>query len=177
MTRLFPRVAVVGAGVSGLICGIVLAESGFEVTLLGERDLRDDVVRRRGHLVPVSRQAARKDGAVGTRVIPRLVKLAGDRTSGVSLVDFHVLSAQKRSRFPKLVERNANALSRCSRIASLCVRLRDRGTAHGDTHLPSVAEAQITECRRLDSATDCRRPRQVGARVHVRRELHRFRLA
>jgi D-amino-acid oxidase len=94
------RVAVVGAGVSGLTCGAVLAESGFDVTLFASEIHKTTSAVPAAIWYPYHAQPREKVERWGHASYRELAVLADDPRSGVSLVEFRLVS-QKRRRPPK----------------------------------------------------------------------------
>jgi D-amino-acid oxidase len=87
------RVAIVGAGVSGLTCAVVFAESGFEISILAERiGDRTDSAAAAAIWYPY-------DVGSGNEVVPwalisygRFLELARSPQTGVSVVELRVFS-------------------------------------------------------------------------------------
>jgi D-amino-acid oxidase len=87
------RVAIVGAGVSGLTCAVVLAENGFEVAILAEQiGDRTDSAAAAAIWYPY-------DVGSGSEIVPwalisygRFLELARHSETGVSLVELRVFS-------------------------------------------------------------------------------------
>jgi D-amino-acid oxidase len=87
------RVAIVGAGVSGLTCAVVFAESGFETSILAEQiGDRTDSAAAAAIWYPY-------DVGSGNEVVPwalisygRFLELARDPQTGVSVVELRVFS-------------------------------------------------------------------------------------
>ena len=88
------RAAVVGAGVSGLTCGVVLAENGFDVTLFA-RETRATTSAVAAaiwypyHIEPHAK--VERWARASYRTFERLARVPG---SGVSMVEFHVFGEQ-----------------------------------------------------------------------------------
>jgi D-amino-acid oxidase len=83
------RIAIVGAGVSGLTCGVVLAEGGRAVTIVAKEVEGTTSEAAAAIWYPYHVGGARAEAwAEETRVA--LTDLANDVDSGVSLVDFDV---------------------------------------------------------------------------------------
>ena len=87
------RVAIIGAGVSGLTCGILFAENGFEVSLLAE-EIGDNTNSAAAAAIWYP-----YDVGPGPEVVPwaligygRFLELARDPQTGVSLVELRVFS-------------------------------------------------------------------------------------
>jgi len=84
------RAAVVGAGVAGLTCGVVLADAGFDVTLFA-REIRATTPAVAAaiwypyHVEP--RAKVERWARTSYRELERLARVRG---SGVSMVEFHV---------------------------------------------------------------------------------------
>lgn len=95
-----PTVAVVGAGVSGLTCGVVLQESGYDVTLFAA-EIRNTTSAVAAaiwypyHIEP--REQAERWALASYR---EFQKLAGQPRTGVSMVWFEVLDSTRR-RMPR----------------------------------------------------------------------------
>lgn len=83
------RIAVVGAGVSGLTCGVVLGEGGHEVTIVA-RELEGTASHAAAAIwYPYHVAGAELEAwAVETRAV--LERLCSEPAAGVSLIDFHV---------------------------------------------------------------------------------------
>src|SRR5213080_2473194 len=99
------RAAIIGAGVAGLTTAVVLGEHGYEPIVFAENMPLDTT----------SAVAAAiwfpYDAFPEHRVIPwafftygRLVNIANDKRSGVSLVDFRVLSRSNKIEVPPWAE-------------------------------------------------------------------------
>jgi D-amino-acid oxidase len=99
------RVAVVGAGVSGLTCAVVLADAGFRVTVIA-----DDFEPRASAAAAAiwfPYAIAPIDDAMrwAHHSYARFRELAAVEGTGVSLIDFHVLSEKEGSKPPEWAER------------------------------------------------------------------------
>src|ERR1700704_6568141 len=86
-------VAIVGAGVSGLTCGILFAENGFEVSVLAEE------ISDKTNSAAAAAIWYPYDVGPGVEVVPwaligygRFLELARDSRTGVSLVELRVFS-------------------------------------------------------------------------------------
>jgi D-amino-acid oxidase len=86
-------VAIVGAGVSGLTCGILFAENGFEVSVLAEE------IGDKTNSAAAAAIWYPYDVGPGVEVVPwalisygRFVELARDSRTGVSLVELRIFS-------------------------------------------------------------------------------------
>ena len=93
------RITILGGGVSGLTTGVVLAENGYEVTILAAEVANTTSHAAAAIWLPyhvasehVERWASR------TREI--LTGLAGDSETGVTLIDFELLGEQVLRRVP-----------------------------------------------------------------------------
>ncbi|HEX8411922.1 MAG TPA: FAD-dependent oxidoreductase [Thermoanaerobaculia bacterium] len=84
------RIAIVGAGVSGLTCGVVLGDAGHEVTIVA-REIDDTTSHAAAAIwYPYHAGGAELEAwAEATR--DALVALCNVQDAGVSLIDFHVL--------------------------------------------------------------------------------------
>jgi D-amino-acid oxidase len=83
------RITILGAGVSGLTTGVVLAEAGYAVTILAADVTGTTSAAAAAIWLPYHIADERVDGwAEMTREV--LTELAGDPSTGVSLIDFHV---------------------------------------------------------------------------------------
>jgi D-amino-acid oxidase len=83
------RIAIIGAGVSGLTCGVVLGEAGHDVTIFAKELERTTSHAAAAIWYPYHVAGAEVEAwANETRAI--LTELCGDRDAGVSLIDFHV---------------------------------------------------------------------------------------
>jgi D-amino-acid oxidase len=88
-----PSVAIIGAGVSGLTCGILFAENGFETSVLAE-EIGDETNSAAAAAIWYP-----YDVGPGAEVVPwalisygRFLELARDLKTGVSLVELRVFS-------------------------------------------------------------------------------------
>lgn len=94
------RVAVIGAGVSGLTCGVVLAESGYDVTLFADEIKATTSAVAAAIWYPYHVSPKEKVERWGHNSYDEFVRLAADRGSGVELIEFHVFSITSRHRIP-----------------------------------------------------------------------------
>jgi D-amino-acid oxidase len=84
------RIAVLGAGVSGLTCGVVLAEAGHDVTVVAKELEATTSHAAAAIWYPYHAAGAELEAwANDTRAV--LERLCFEPAAGVSLVDFHVL--------------------------------------------------------------------------------------
>ena len=84
----FDRVAIVGAGVSGLTCGVVFAERGFRTTVLAEQIGQQTTSGAAGALwFPYDAEPADKVIPWSLATYKVLVDLAQDSKSGVSIIE------------------------------------------------------------------------------------------
>jgi D-amino-acid oxidase len=88
-----PRVAIVGAGVSGLTCAVLFAESGFETAVFAEE------LGERTNSAAAAAMWYPYDVGPAAEVVPwaligygRFLELARDPESGVSLIELRVFS-------------------------------------------------------------------------------------
>jgi D-amino-acid oxidase len=84
----FDRVAIIGAGVSGLTCGVVFAERGYQVTIFTEKVGTQTTSGAAGALwFPYDAEPANKVIPWALTTYKVLVDLAKDPTSGVSMIE------------------------------------------------------------------------------------------
>ena len=83
-----PQIAIVGAGVSGLTCGVLFAERGFSVTIFAEQIGSATTSGAAGALwFPYDAEPAHKVIPWGLATHRTLADLAKDPRSGVSMID------------------------------------------------------------------------------------------
>ncbi|MEA2238136.1 MAG: D-amino-acid oxidase [Thermoanaerobaculia bacterium] len=95
------RVAVIGAGVSGLTSGVVLAESGYDVTLFAAEVLATTSAVAGAIWYPYHIKPKAKVERWGRSSYDEFVRLARDRTSGVELIEFRIFSIEVKRRPPR----------------------------------------------------------------------------
>lgn len=93
------RVAIVGAGVSGLTCAVVLREAGFDVTIYA-RELRETTSEAAAAIWYPYHIASDHAEAWARTTFDVLRGLADDPDAGVSLIDFVLLDTGERMRVP-----------------------------------------------------------------------------
>jgi len=82
------RIAIVGAGVSGLTCGVLFAERGFSVTIFAEEIGTATTSGAAGALwFPYDAEPAHKVIPWALATYRKLADLAKDPRTGVSLID------------------------------------------------------------------------------------------
>ncbi len=101
MNRRAARVAVIGAGVSGLTSGLVLAENGYDVTLFAA-EINATTSSVAGAIwYPYHIKPKEKAERWGRSAYDEFVRLSRDRASGVGLIELHAFSIETRHRFPR----------------------------------------------------------------------------
>jgi D-amino-acid oxidase len=95
------RIAVIGAGVSGLTSGVVLAESGYDVTLFASEILATTSAVAGAIWYPYRIKPKEKVERWGRSSYDEFVLLARDRTSGVELIEMNVFSIETKRRLPR----------------------------------------------------------------------------
>lgn len=83
------RIVVVGAGVSGLTCGVVLGEAGHEVTIVA-RELEDTTSHAAAAIWYPYHVAGAELEAWANETREVLERLGSEPAAGVSPIDFHV---------------------------------------------------------------------------------------
>lgn len=83
------RIAVIGAGVSGLTCGIVLADAGHEVTIFA-KDVEDTTSHAAAAIWYPYHVAGAELDAWANETREMLERLCREPAAGVSLIDFEV---------------------------------------------------------------------------------------
>src|SRR5438093_7663912 len=87
------RVAIVGAGVSGLTCGVVLAERGFQTAIFAKETGQQTTSGAAAAIwFPYDAQPAEKVIPWALETYKVLIDLTGDPRSGVSMVDLRQFS-------------------------------------------------------------------------------------
>ena len=87
------RVAIVGAGVSGLTCGVVLAERGFQTTIFAKETGQQTTSGAAAAIwFPYDAQPAEKVIPWALETYKVLIDLTGDPRSGVSMIDLRQFS-------------------------------------------------------------------------------------
>jgi D-amino-acid oxidase len=94
------RIVIVGAGVSGLTCGVVLAERGLDVTLLARETIGTTSAVASAIWYPYHIAPQEKVVRWSNISYREFRRLAEESSSGVSLIDFHVLTRNRRRRLP-----------------------------------------------------------------------------
>jgi D-amino-acid oxidase len=95
------QIAVIGAGVSGLTSGVVLAESGYDVTLFAAEVLATTSAVAGAIWYPYHIKPKAKVERWGRSSYDEFALLARDRASGVRLIEFHVFSIEVKRRLPR----------------------------------------------------------------------------
>ena len=95
------KLAVIGAGVSGLTSGVVLAESGYDVTLLAAEVMATTSSVAGAIWYPYHIKPKEKVERWGRSSYDEFVTLAGDRKTGVRLIEFQVFSIEVKRRLPR----------------------------------------------------------------------------
>ena len=94
------RITILGAGVSGLTCGVVLAEAGYDATILAADVTNTTSAAAAAIWLPYHIVSEHVDAwALRTREV--LTSLTNDPESGVSLIDFDVFDEER----PRCIER------------------------------------------------------------------------
>ena len=87
------RVAIIGAGVSGLTCGVLLAEAGFEAQILAEEVGPQTTSAAAGAIwYPYDAEPAAAVIAWSLRTFEFLRELSADSSRGVSMLELRVFS-------------------------------------------------------------------------------------
>jgi D-amino-acid oxidase len=100
------RVAIIGAGVSGLTCARVLAKRGHECTLFAELRPQEQTTSAVAAAIWYPYDAEPQDLMIVWAFLTygRLIHIARDPRSGVSLTDFHLLSLSESIDIPRWTE-------------------------------------------------------------------------
>ncbi|PYI76961.1 MAG: amino acid oxidase, partial [Verrucomicrobia bacterium] len=87
------RVAIVGAGVSGLTCGVVLAERGFDTAIFA-KEIGQQTTSGAAAAIwfPYDAQPAEKVIPWALETYKALIDLTRDPRSGVSMIDLRQFS-------------------------------------------------------------------------------------
>jgi D-amino-acid oxidase len=93
-------VAVIGAGVSGLTSAVVLAENGYDVTLFADELFATTSAVAGAIWYPYHIRPKAKVERWGRSSYDEFVRLASDRRTGVTLIEFYVFSIEARRRIP-----------------------------------------------------------------------------
>ena len=96
MTR---RIAIVGAGVSGLTCAVVLTEAGFDVTIHA-REVTGTTSEAAAAIWYPYHIASERADAWARTTFEVLSELVADPDAGVSIVELELLDAGERMRVP-----------------------------------------------------------------------------
>src|SRR6266404_2162546 len=95
------RVAIVGAGVSGLTCGVVLAERGFHTAIFAKEIGQQTTSGAAAAIwVPYDAQPAEKVIPWALETYKALIDLTGDPRSGVSMIDLRQFSRTGEIQIP-----------------------------------------------------------------------------
>ena len=96
------RVAIVGAGVSGLTCGVLFAERGFRTAIFAKEIGQQTTSGAAGAVwFPYDAEPAEKVIPWALATYETLVDLSRDSRSGVSMVDIHQFSRVGKIRTPE----------------------------------------------------------------------------
>jgi D-amino-acid oxidase len=96
------RVAIVGAGVSGLTCAVVLAESGFAASILAEKiGDRTDSAAAAAIWYPYDAGPSDQTIAWALKTYRMLLDLARDPRSGVSIIELRTFSRTGEIEIPE----------------------------------------------------------------------------
>ena len=86
------RIAVIGAGVSGLTCGVVLAEHGYQVTLFAKEIVETTSAVAAAIWYPYAIEPQHRVAAWSRTSYETFRELAKDPLTGVEMIEFHVYS-------------------------------------------------------------------------------------
>src|SRR5919108_5244487 len=115
-------VAIVGAGVSGLTCGVLFVERGFRTTIFAEHIGTETTSGAAAALwFPYDAQPPEKVIPWALATYKVLVALAKDPHSGVSMIELQQFSRQREIETPEWIERLHTSWSKwdCSAVQRL----------------------------------------------------------
>ena len=96
------RIAIIGAGVSGLTCGVLLAEAGFETKILAEEVGPQTTSAAAGAIwYPYDAEPAAPVIAWSLRTFEVLRELSGNSSRGVSMLELRVFSRLGQIEIPE----------------------------------------------------------------------------
>ncbi len=95
------RIAVIGAGVSGLTCGVVLAERGHQVTLFAKEILETTSAVAAAIWYPYAIEPQDRVAAWSRTSYETFCELATDPLTGVEMIELHVYSQLPESDLPE----------------------------------------------------------------------------
>ena len=98
---MFEHVAIIGAGVSGLTCGVVLAERGFRTAIFAEKIGQRTTSGAAGAVwFPYDARPAEKVIPWALKTYQTLVNLSRDPSGGVSIIELHQFSRTGEIQIP-----------------------------------------------------------------------------
>jgi D-amino-acid oxidase len=86
------RIAVIGAGVSGLTCGVVLAERGYQVTVVAKEIQETTSAVAAAIWYPYAIEPQDRVAAWSRRSYETFCELAKDPLTGIDMIELHVYS-------------------------------------------------------------------------------------
>jgi len=123
-----PEVAIVGAGVSGLTCGVLLAERGYRVTIFAE-ELGERTTSAAAAAIwfPYDAEPAGKVIDWSLRTYEQLHMLAGQQNTGVSMIELRSFARHGKIPIPDW----AKSLGAQRLVSSAIVEISDREQGSG----------------------------------------------
>lgn len=95
------RIAVIGAGVSGLTCGVVLAERGYQVTLFAKEILETTSAVAAAIWYPYAIEPQDRVAVWSRTSYEAFCELARDPLTGVEMIELHVYSQLPEPELPE----------------------------------------------------------------------------
>ena len=155
------RVAVVGAGVSGLTCAVLFAEEGFEAAVLAE-EIGDETNSAAAAAIWYPYDVGASSEVVPWALISygRFLELARNPESGVSLIELRVFSRLGPIAPPDWAQPFA------TRLSVPAYEIPPRSRADFSIHVPlietgeisRVSQSPLNKRRRLDHTSDPLQP-------------------
>ena len=164
-----PEVAIVGAGVSGLTCGVLLAERGYRVTIFAE-ELGERTISAAAAAIWFPYDAAPDDKVIdwSLRTYGQLRTLAGQQNTGVSMIELRSFVRHGEIPIPDW----AKSLGAQPLVSSAIVEISNREQRSGSESVFTSGFMMIVPLTDTTRYLDYLRDRFINAGGTIREGVH-----